>query len=165
MSIAQQLNKQFNQPKPRRQLGLDSSGLTVLSTSNSVRSFSMGTASAPKPAAPRVDRDCKSEDAKENGREEPETPTDTTAGAKSSTFESDRCLAAMWLKKRCGVSSVTPSLDSKVGVGSAPGSMSSQSLVATKSPAKFAAKNSIVRQCAKCHILFTAAHACQGESK
>ena len=165
MSIAQQLNKQFNQPKPRRQLGLDSSGLTVLSTSSSARSFSMGTAaSAPKPA-PRVDRDCKSEDAKENGREEPETTTDTTAGAKSSTFESDRCLAAMWLKKRYGVCSVIPSLGSKVGVGSAASLTSSQSLVAAKSPAKFAAKNSIVRQCAKCHILFTTAHACQGESK
>lgn len=168
MSIASQLNKQYNKPRPKLALGLDSSSaLTLLSTSSSTRSFSIGGGVLPLPAKKQPLEEEKAETL-DDAREELEPVRTSVHGTSRGPgeFESDRILAAMWLKSRCGSSVDLDSMarplrrDPAASTSSAPSTSAS---AAAKASAVFAAKkNSIVRQCTVCNLLYTSSHFCPG---
>ena len=162
MSIASQLQKQYQKPRPKLSLGVSSdssSALTLLSTSSSVRSFSIGGGASLRKLQEEKQQQAQEDESKDSGRAAPE-PADEPAEAKSNnTFESDRYLAAMWLKSRCGPSH---GADPKTPLFHPPGKASASSKPATAFAAK---KNSIVRQCSHCQVLYTAGHACALQNK
>lgn len=172
MSIASQLNRQYNKPRPKLALGLDSSSaLTLLSTSSSTRSFSIGGGVLPLQPVKKQPLEEEKADALDDAREELEPARNSVHGSSRgpSEFESDRILAAMWLKSRCGSSvdldySLSMARPLRRNPAASTSSASSNSAsAAAKASAVFAAKkNSIVRQCTACNLLYTAAHCCPG---
>lgn len=159
MSIASQLNKQYSKPRPRN----NPNTLSLLSTTPSVKSFSIrgsvpsGSDLAFKAPAERKLNDSRKESEDICTRDATEPQYEPTI-EKSNTFESDKFLAAMWLKSRCVPSS--SSTPETIEAKSAAKTSQTHSLIKKPAPIFAAKKNVIVRQCSKCQVLYTAAHAC-----
>ena len=154
MSIAAKLQKEFaNKPRGARTTTSQTFDSGGLSTQSSVRSF---TIRPPPEERARQERESKRKADEEYSRKEPE---EEAIPSTSTTFESDKYMASLWLKQRCS-STTSLRIESALKTGQLPRSSSSNNANVV---AKFAAKrNTIVKQCQHCLVLYQpfVSHSC-----
>lgn len=157
MSIAAKLQKEFaSKPRSSRATASSLEGGSGLSTQTSVRSF---TIRLPPEERARQERESKRKADEEYSRKEPEEPEVEALPSASTTFESDKYMASLWLKQRCS-STASLRIESALKTGQLPRSNSSNN---NNAVAKFAAKrNTIVKQCQHCLVLYQpfVSHSC-----